>query len=505
MKRFPVQAAWILLLWVWGSGCGESIDGRLSINLVSFCEPSLAELQANIKVYCIRVQTLEGREIDSDCSEYLERATLKVDETTDPIEVVVGGWAGSDVSQDPLVRGRSVPVKLKSGEDNVLSIPIATVGRFALVAGGVGTCRPLPYLAADHAATVFPSGHVLITGSSSPEVDDNLAAFLIDPVSGVAKPLQTPASLHRAYHSATLLEDGRVVILGGESPAGVTPREIAVSYEGHRLMQTYSFADFDPHDPPSLSFDLLSQRLLNSRVIHDAARFHGDQIIINDGGTDAEMFLGFEEASGFILAAGSPFPVSNQFIVTTVVPLDESRGVLLGGEANHNGLLTVRPNTREVEFQPYNLPVVRRNRPLGLRLHDGRVIFLGGKEGMVNPESPVVLVDPAVPSLIEIFVDSRTFPQRGYTATLLEDGRVFVAGGTSTDGNYDPSSTFYLEQDQGNPDRWFAIPGPDLNLPRSNHTASLLPDGRLLVVGGLSARAGVSHEEVAASAEIIAF
>jgi hypothetical protein len=149
--------------------------------------------------------------------------------------------------------------------------------------------------------------------------------------------------------------------------------------------------------------------------------------------------------------------------------------------------------------------VIRRNKPVGVRLHDGRVMFLGGKEGVAQPESPVLLLDPAVPTLLEIFVDSRTFPQRGFTATLLEDGRVFVAGGTSTDGNYKPSSTFYLEQDQGNPDAWFSVPGPQLVLPRTNHTASLLPDGRLLVIGGLSARADVSHEEVATSAEIIAF
>lgn len=505
MKRFPVPAAWILLPCLWGSACGESIDGRLSINLVPFCEPSLAELQANIKVYCIRVQTLDGEEIDSNCSASLEKTILKANETSDPVEVVVAGWPGTDVSRPPLVRGRSIPVVLESGEDNVLSIPVATVGRFALIAGPEGACQPLPCLAADHTTTVFPSGHVLVAGSSSPEVNPSEAAFLIDPISGIAKPLKTPASLYRAYHSASLLRDGRVLVLGGASPRGVTLREIAVSSGGERLMRTYSFANFDPHDPPALSFEVLEGRLLNTRVYHDAARFHGDQIIINDGGTDAEMFLGFEEASGFILTVGNPFPVSNQFIVTTVVPLDESRGVLLGGEANHNGLVTVRPGAREVEFQPYNLPVIRRDRPLGLRLHDGRVMFLGGKASVVNPESPVVLVDPAVPRLIEIPVDERTFPQRGYTATLLEDGRVFVAGGSSTDGNYQPSSTFFLEQDQGNPDRWFAIPGPDLILPRTNHTASLLPDGRLLVIGGLSARADVTNEEVATSAEIIAF
>jgi len=320
--------------------------------------------------------------------------------------------------------------------------------------------------------------------------------------------LSTPFSLHRAYHGAVLLDDGRVIVLGGENHRGEAPREIVVVSGPAALMDDYSFSGFDPNAPPKMSFDVLDGRLMNSRAVHDAAVFFGGQIIINDGGTDAEMFLGTEDASGFILTSGmmnNPFPVSNQYIVTTVVPLDEGRAVLLGGQANHNGLLAVQRDAREVEFSPYNLPVVRRNKPLGVRLHDGRVIFLGGKESVVDPESPVVLLDPGVPSLTEIFVDTRTFPQRDFTATLLEDGRVFVAGGASSDVNFQPGSTFTIEQDQGDPNRWFSIPGPELLLPRSNHTASLLPDGRLLVVGGLSARADVTDEEVATSAEIIAF
>ncbi|MFC1655175.1 hypothetical protein ACFL2F_05150 [Myxococcota bacterium] len=504
MKRFPAQAALILSLWLTGSGCGESIDGRLNINLVPFCEPSLEQIQDEIAAYCIGISLPGVAEPPQNCSGTLEGVTLKVDETSEPVVVVVEGL---DSTGKPVVRGRSVPVTLESGEDNVLSIPIAMVDRFALVAGDDGGCQPLPYIAADHAATVFPSGHVLITGSSSRDADSSKVAFLADPVSGRTRLLSTPFSLHRAYHSAVLLEDGRVVVLGGGNPLGVAPREILVVTGPGSLMNDYSFSSFDPTAPPSVSFDVLEGRLLHTRAVHDTALFFGSQIIINDGGSTAEMFLGQVEDSGYVGIGGvdDPFPTSNQFVVTTVVPLDESRAVLLGGEPNHSGLLAVRHDSREVDFQPYNLPVIRRNKPLGVRLHDGRVMFLGGKEGAALPESPVLLLDPAVPMLTEIFVDSRTFPQRGYTATLLDDGRVFVAGGTSTDGNYWPTSTFTLEQDHGDPNRWFAIPGPELILPRSNHTTSLLPDGRLLVVGGLSSRADVTHEEVATSAEIVAF
>jgi len=499
MKRF------LLCLWLCASGCGESIDGRLYIDLVPFCEPSLEQFQGEIAAYCIAVLIPGVAEPPKNCTTTLEAATLKVGETSGPVVVEVTALDGNG---RPLVRGRSVPVTLVSGEDNELAIPVAPVGGFALVSGHAGSCQPLPYPAADHSATVFPSGHVLVTGTSSGEADRSKVAFLADPVSGRTRLLSTPFSLHRAYHSAALLADGRVIILGGANPLGAAPREIVAVAGPQSLMEDYSFSSFDPHEPPSVSFDVLEQRLLNTREIHDSAVFFGDQIIINDGGTDAEMFLGSEDASGYILTPGgmtNPFPVSNQFIVTTVVSLDDSRAIVLGGEANHNGLLTVRNDSREVDFQPYNLTAIRRNRALGVRLRDGRVMFLGGKEGMAQPESPVVLLDPAVPMLTEILVDEQTFPQKGFTATLLEDGRVFVAGGTSAGGSFTPGSTFTIEQDQNNPDRWFVFSGPQLILPRSNHTTSLLPGGRLLVVGGLSARADVTHEEVATSAEITAF
>ncbi|HET8840723.1 MAG TPA: kelch repeat-containing protein, partial [Ktedonobacteraceae bacterium] len=82
-------------------------------------------------------------------------------------------------------------------------------------------------------------------------------------------------------------------------------------------------------------------------------------------------------------------------------------------------------------------------------------------------------------------------PRSGYTATLLKNGLVLVAGGVGPNGNVLASAELY------NPatGTWTAT-GSMLQA-RYIHTATLLPDGRVLVAGG-----GLPGSAVLASAEL---
>lgn len=485
-------------LWLVCAGCGEDeIDGRLRIRLVPPCEPAFEDFTEQVDTYCIQIEDLDYGLITESCSETLQGVRLPAQERPDRVRVVVEALRDSEV----LARGRSVPVELVSGEERSIRIPVAPVGRFALVASNESGCVSLPYPAVRHTATVFPSGHVLVAGSSHPDTPGTAAAFLLGPQGEPGATLSTPASLRRGRHSATLLDDGRLALLGGEVTEEYATDIVMLAEPGPLLHLFDPDADY----PGSIVFETLSGALAAPRRVHDAARFHGNQVLINDGENPAGMFLAGEERSDFIQVAGpDPFPTGGVRQPVTVVPLDAGMAILLGGEADHNGLLTVTQGSRRVEYRPYDLPVAQRNRPAGLALPDGRVMFLGGLAGSM--ESPIIVLDPAVPAISQIEVDRASFPNRGFTADVFPNGWVAVVGGVSVNPQFEPGSTFLLEPTGGVPGGYRVLRGPKLVMPRTDHTTSLLPDGRLLVIGGEAvAGTDVTNDQVALSAEVITF
>ncbi len=80
------------------------------------------------------------------------------------------------------------------------------------------------------------------------------------------------------------------------------------------------------------------------------------------------------------------------------------------------------------------------------------------------------------------YVGYMLYNRISHTATLLQDGRVFIAGGTGSKtykGVEGYKSTELFDIKTGR-----SMPGPDMHSPRREHRAFLLKDGRILIYGG---------------------
>ncbi|HEX7706435.1 MAG TPA: kelch repeat-containing protein, partial [Thermoanaerobaculia bacterium] len=77
----------------------------------------------------------------------------------------------------------------------------------------------------------------------------------------------------------------------------------------------------------------------------------------------------------------------------------------------------------------------------------------------------------------------------GQTATLLSDGRVLIVGGERGSGAVARSEVF-------DPQAGTTSRGATMAFPRAGHSATLLPDGRVLIAGGRSGEIALDSVEV---------
>ncbi|HET9483791.1 MAG TPA: kelch repeat-containing protein [Xanthomonadales bacterium] len=112
--------------------------------------------------------------------------------------------------------------------------------------------------------------------------------------------------------------------------------------------------------------------------------------------------------------------------------------------------------------------------PRDVLLHDGTVLLTGNAIAEIfDPSAGIFRATGAMRGA------AYQFGMWGHTATLLHDGTVLVAGGDDEWGQldvaerYDPATAAFSVL-------------PPMNQPRTLHSATLLPDGRVLLAGGES-------------------
>ncbi len=228
--------------------------------------------------------------------------------------------------------------------------------------------------------------------------------------------------------------------------------------------------------------------MIEARTDHTATLLPDGRVLVAGGGGDGLAgFLAtaelYDPATGSWTATGN---MNGIRISHTATLLADGKVLVAGGadsisETSVNALATAELyDPASGSWSATGNMIEARARHTATLLADGKVLVTGGSGSSAGTDSLATaeLYDPATGSWTATgtMIEART----DHTATLLADGRVLVAGGNSSSGPQLASAELY---DPGT-GSWTAT-GKMVG-DHAGHMATLLPDGRVLVLGGSS-------------------
>jgi Kelch motif/Galactose oxidase, central domain len=245
----------------------------------------------------------------------------------------------------------------------------------------------------------------------------------------------------RFAHTATLLGDGKVLIAGGGNFDRLASAEI--------------------YDPATATFSATG-KMTRTRVGHTATLLCDGKVLIaaarDSSDRSAELYdpsTGMFTATGDMTGAGGPAVLLANGKVLIAGPLNAEIYDPATGTFADTGAYTSTP----------------KGFPTATLLADGRVLIAWNT-------TAAELFDP-VSGTFSATGDMTTHDgsAAGYTATLLTNGKVLVAGGVNEDVMYTTAELY--DPSTGT----FSATG-DMASARYSHAATLLSDGSVLIAGG---------------------
>lgn len=308
-----------------------------------------------------------------------------------------------------------------------------------------------------HSATLLKDGRVLLVGglvSVTGQETPTASSEIFDPKTDRITP-GGKMSVPRAGHTATLLENGDVLITGG-----IDEKQPVASAELYRAAS----GDFVPVG-----------EMLVSRERHSATRLQNGTVLIT-GGTIAQPS---EQAEIFDPATRSfrrISPMNAPRAAQTSTLLADGRVLIAGGAQSPTSILeTVEIyDSQSDSFALAGRMQASRFKHSAVLLDDGRVLLLGGSDEREwsGRRSTVEIYDPAKNASQIVGAMNRARFKIPNSVALSNEGKIIVGGSGRKIEIYNPANTDFLVSAGSLEDEWFYA------------TATPLPDGRIFIAGG---------------------
>ena len=313
-------------------------------------------------------------------------------------------------------------------------------------------------------ATLLPDGKVLVAGGTIGPFGGLSAnsAELYDPGSGT---WSSTGSMHGARdgHTATLLQNGTVLVAGGNNGEAAMENELATA---------------ELYDPSTGTWTTTGD-MPEGGGLHTATLLRNGQVLVvgSTYGNPSAAEL-YDPSTGTWTATGF---LNERRQLSTATLLPDGRVLVAGSPPNGRDFGTPTAELYDPSTGKWsvtgNMGRIRVGQT-ATPLSDGTVLVAGGNShGGSRTTASAEVYDPSSGSWTAVgkMVATRF---GGWTATLLADGKVLVVGGFTGGHEMRASAELY---DPGTR-AWTAT--ASLGLARAGHTATLLPDGRVLVAGG---------------------
>lgn len=307
-------------------------------------------------------------------------------------------------------------------------------------------------------ATLLNDGNVLITGGENLKGKINIAEIYNSETNKFD--ISGKMNSTSGYNNAILLKTGNVLISGGQD-----------------IRKPVSYAEI--YNPITKKFKLMSS-LTHMRGGHTAVLLNNGNVLMT-GGIDLRGSLSFAEIydvkrNTFIKIHNMNYPRDNH----TATLLNNGNVLIIGGNSK-----TSKGEIYDVKTNSFKLTepmtYARYGGHTATLLNDGEVLITGGV-GNREILSSIEIFNPRDNSFR--YIGNLTFQRESHTATLLSDGGVLITGGTK------PYSWAYEILKQA--EIIYVKPSliikkvNNMKVARSRHNSTLLKDGSVLITSGNS-------------------